>query len=218
MSKIDEILARKIENGREYRRIEVNNIEIRESQSDEERIVEGYATKFNQPYELYNWGDYVVNEQIDGRAFDDCDMSDTIMQYDHRGRVFARVSNKTLELSVDSVGLKVRANLGGTEAGRQLYEEIKGGYTTKMSFGFIVEEDVRTYTENHETNVTTVLRNITKIKKLYDVSAVSLPANDATEISARNFSEGVIEEIRKEIAAAEERKKQIDKVKLLCNI
>lgn len=214
---IDELLARKIENGREYRRIQIEDIEIREAQGDE-MIVEGYATKFGVPYTLWAYDDYQVDEQIDARAFDECDMSDTIMQYDHCGRVFARVSNKTLELTVDSVGLRVRANLGGTEIGRQLYEEIKGGYTSKMSFGFVVAEDTRTVTEDHEAGKTFVMRTITRIKKLYDVSAVSFPANDATEISARAYADGVIDEARKEIAAAEKRKQQIAKIKLLCNI
>lgn len=215
---IDEILARKIENGREYRRIQIENIEIREAQNDGDLIVEGYATKFNVPYVLWSSDNYEVQEKIDARAFDDCDMSDTIMQYDHAGRVFARISNGTLALSIDNVGLKVRANLGGTEQGRQLYEEIKGGYTNKMSFGFVVSEDTRMVTEDHEHNKTTVLRTITKFKKLYDVSAVSLPANDATEISARNFSEGVIGEIRKELAAAETRNKQKQKIKILLEV
>ena len=57
-----------------------------------------------------------------------------VMQYDHEGRVFARLSNGTLQLESDEHGLKVRADLSGTELGRNLYEEIKGGYTTKMSF------------------------------------------------------------------------------------
>ena len=125
-------------------------------------------------------------------------MTDVIMQYDHEGRVFARNANGTLEVTPDEKGLYVRADLSGTEAGRELYDEIKGGYTTKMSFGFRVAEDVRENKEIHETGRIEVTRKITKISKLYDVSAVSIPANDATEISARNFGEGVIEEVKAE--------------------
>lgn len=217
MPELDDIIAKRIENGREYRKIEIQNIEVR-SEKDDEMIVEGYATTFNQPYELYNWGDYRVNEQIDSAAFNDCDMSDVIMQYDHRGRVFARVSNKTLELKIDEHGLHVRADLSGTEIGRQLFQEIKGGYTSKMSFGFVVGEDVRTVTEDHVNNITTVLRTITKITKLYDVSAVSLPANDATEISARAFGEGVIAEARAERSAADQRANRVRKLKLMLEV
>ena len=86
--------------------------------------------------------------------------------------------------------MKIRANLGGTEDGKKLYEEIKGGYTTKMSFGFTVAEDTETRTTVDGKDIYT--RTITKICKLYDVSAVSLPANDGTEISARSLVDGVI--------------------------
>lgn len=194
--KLDKVLN-KISEGREYRKMVQMEIRTAEDQEESYRV-EGYATVFNEPYTLYDWGDYVVNEQIDSKAFDDCDMTDVIMQYDHAGRVFARVSNETLSLEVDKKGLKVTADLGGTEEGRKLYEEIKGGYTTKMSFGFNVGEDKREVTNDYDKNITTVLRTITKVKKLYDVSAVSLPANDATEISARSFSDGVIEELKAE--------------------
>lgn len=194
--KLEKVLS-KISSGREYRKMTEMEVRVADN-TDEEYVVEGYATVFDTPYTLYDWGDYIVNEQIDSRAFDECDMSDVIMQYDHAGRVFARVSNKTLALEVDKKGLYIRANLGGTEEGRKLYDEIKGGYTTRMSFGFTVGADERTISDDYDTNVTTVLRKITKISKLYDVSAVSLPANDATEISARSFCDGVIEKLKAE--------------------
>lgn len=185
----------KIDNGREYRAINVQDIDISE-ENEGEMIVQGYATTFNEPYVLCDQGDFKVIEQVDARAFDYTDMSDVIMQYDHKGRVFARQKNGTLEIEADDHGLHIKANLGGTEIGRQLYEEIKGGYTDKMSFGFVVDGDERTYFE--EDGVEGVKRTITSIKKLYDVSAVSIPANDATEISARSLSDGLIAEAEQE--------------------
>ena len=161
-----EQLMQRLSAGREYRMMQSFSVRSN-SDNDSGMIADGYATTFNQPYLLYDFGDYKVYEQIDSRAFDDCDMSDVIMQYDHRGRVFARTSNKTLELNPDNIG-------------HQLYEEIKGGYTTKMSFGFVVGEQKSEYVEDKEHNTVTVTRTITKIRKLYDVSAVSIPANDAT--------------------------------------
>ena len=201
-------------NEREYRLIDVSNLEVREEQ-DGKKIVEGYATVFDQEYKL--WGDahYQVFESVGRNAFDDADMSDVIMQYDHEGRVFARLSNGTLELKADEHGLKIRADLGGTETGRQLYEEIKGGYTTKMSFGFSVKEVERTENRDNSTGNVTVHRKITKIKKLYDVSAVSLPANDATEISARNIGKGVIDEVEKEFLAMQARERTKTKIKII---
>ena len=127
---------------REYREIRVTNLEIREEQ-DGKKIVEGYATTFDQEYHLFGDERYQVLESVDRHAFDSADMSDVIMQYDHEGRVFARMSNGTLQLAADDHGLKMKADLGGTEIGRQLYEEIRGGYTTKMSFGFSVKKSER---------------------------------------------------------------------------
>lgn len=191
-------LMKRIEGGREYRDIRVP-FEIRSAEDGSNAmIVEGYATTYSDEYLLYDWGDYRVMEQVDPAAFNSCDMSDVIMQYDHAGRVFAAIRNNTLTLSSDQHGLHVRADLGGTELGRQLYEEIKGGYTTQMSMAFRVGKDVRTVEEDHEHNIMTVHRTITSISKLYDVSAVSRPANPATEISARSFCEGVIAELSEE--------------------
>lgn len=208
---IPEKLLRKIEGGREYRTM---TISVRAAGDDNgEMIVEGYATTFNQPYLLYDWRDYKVMEQIHPDAFKDCDMSDVIMQYDHEGRVFARNKNGTLALAVDSVGLKVTADLSGTDLGRQLYQEIKGGYTDKMSFGFTVAEDQRVSVVDREKNVETVTRTITKIKKLYDVSAVSIPANDGTSISARRTADGVIEQLK-----AERLERAKNKLKLLLEV
>lgn len=191
MPEISEKVLEKLNKGREFRRIDLSSVEIR-SENEGQLIVEGYACTFEPPYELFRDDGYIVMEQIDSRAFEDCDMSDVIFQYNHSGRVAARTRNNTLQLTVDAHGLHIRADLSGTELGRQLYEEIKGGYTDKMSFSFVVGEDVRTVTDNRENHVTTVFRTITKFTKLYDVSAVSFPANEATEISARQYSEGVI--------------------------
>lgn len=201
----------KIEAGREYRAMQM---EIQES-DEGKLLVEGYATTFNEPYTLYDGRYYKVIEQIDPHAFDECDMSDVIMQYDHEGRVFARNKNETLELSVDEKGLKIRADLGGTEIGKQLYEEIKGGYTDKMSFGFTVGEDKKEYVMDYENDVETCTRTITKVKKLFDVSAVSLPANDMTSISARRFSDGVIEKIKAERL---ERANRIKRIKIMMEV
>lgn len=190
-------INQKIEEGREYRAMQMA--------AQPEMIVEGYATTFDQPYHLYfdDKGREVL-EQVSSDAFKDTDMSDVIMQYDHEGRVFARLSNNTLKLDTDEHGLKVTADLGGTEIGRNLYEEIKGGYTDKMSFGFTVANDK---VERHGDGF---LRTILSIGKLFDVSAVSLPANNATEIySARSHCDGAIAEIDEEIRRQEEEQRII---------
>ena len=198
-------------NEREYRRIDIRNMEARTAE-DGEKIVEGYATTFNQPYKLLEDREFILNEQVDRNAFAETDLSDVIMQYDHEGRVFARTRNNTLMIEPDEHGLKVTAYLGGTEIGRQLYEEIAGGYTDRMSFGFTVAADEKLQSKGEDGRIT-ILRTIRKIRKLYDVSAVSLPANDATEISARSIGDGLITEAREEIRAEEERQRKIGEIR-----
>ena len=184
-------------NEREYRAMTMT------VEPDEERmVVTGYASTFDEPYELFRGDDYEVWEVVDRHAFDETDMTDVIMQYDHQGRVFARKKNNTLMIDPDDKGLFIRADLGGTDIGRQLYQEIRGGYTDKMSFGFTVDEDAREIIED-KNGYMTVTRTIKKIGKLYDVSAVSLPANPGTSISAR-FRDGAIAEIEAERLKAQE--------------
>lgn len=198
-------------NDREYR-----NMLIRSADEVEGQIVKGYATTYNEPYELYRTNGYIVREQVDSHAFDECDVSDVIMQYDHAGRVFARTSNNTLTLENDEHGLGIIADLGHTQIGRDLYEEIKGGYTTKMSFGFTVTGEA--WEEFEENGAIVEQRTITKIGKLYDVSAVSLPANDATEISARNLCDGVIKKIEAERLEAQRTKEARERLELRLKI
>ena len=205
-----------VKSDREYRRLDLSGIECREENG--EKIVDGYAAVFNEEYTLYSYAGYEVRESFDPASFDETDLSDVIMQYDHEGRVFARGSNGTLTVKPDQHGLRIRANLGGTEIGSQLYEEIKGGYTTKMSIGFTVKTQERTEERDEDAGRTIVHRKITGVKKLYDVSAVSLPANDATEISARNFGEGVIAEIEKEHLACLERKRKIQRIQIMMEV
>ena len=178
-------------NDREYRNIAGNLA----PQEDEKRVT-GYATTFDVPYKLYGSNSYEIWEVIDKNAFDKTDMEDVIMQYDHEGRVFARTRNNTLALRSDEHGLLIDADLGGTELGRQLYEEIKGGYTDKMSFGFTVRGEK--WEDEMIDGVQKSTRTITDIGKLYDVSAVSIPANDSTSLSVRSLTDGAIERLKAE--------------------
>lgn len=193
---------------REYR----NLAELLAPQEDEKRVT-GYATTFDQPYML--WGDNSVEiwEVVDRNAFANTDTSDVIFQYNHEGRVFARTKNNTLSLRSDEHGLLIDADLGGTEIGRQLYEEIKGGYTDKMSFGFTVRGDE--WSERTEDGVKISTRRITDIGKLYDVSAVSIPANDATSISVRSLVDGEIARLEAERLERERMEKLEERRKAL---
>lgn len=180
------------------------NFEAREEQSAATEgikalYVEGVATPFNAPCVLYSYDGVDYKEQIDARAFDETDFSDVIFNYNHGGKVLARTRNQTLELSIQADGLHMRARLDGTEEGRKLYEEIKGGYIDRMSFLFVAGET--------KYNVDEHMRTVLKVKKLYDVSAVDIPAYDTTSISARSSFAVEIEKERKAAEAVELRRK-----------
>ena len=186
---------------RQYRTLESLITKSDTDMTQKSYIVEGYATTFT-PYELYrDESGNVVYEHFTPEAFNGVDLSDVIMQYDHNGRVFARTSNNTLKLDVDDIGLKITADLGSTESSRALYEEIAAGLITKMSWGFSYDTTPPDWDE--KTN--TITWGAGTVRKIYDVSAVSIPANNDTEISARALTDGLIN--RAENIAGENRDK-----------
>lgn len=167
--------------------------------------VEGKATTFDDPYILWEYDGVKYREKIDAHALDGADMTDIIMQYDHDGKVLARKSNQTLIVEPRAHDLFIAADLSKSAAAKDMYEEIQNGLVTRMSWSFSVSEDAY----DRETHTRTIL----KIKKVYDVSAVSLPANPSTDISARSWLDGVIEAEKRE-ALERKRKVALAKIKL----
>lgn len=159
---------------------QIRTLDIRAAPGDgKQYIVEGYATTFDSPYVLWtdrqNGTEY--REIISRAALEGADMSDVLMLYNHGGRVLARSGNGTLNITPDDHGLHIRADLSRSAAAREMYEDIAAGLVTQMSWAFDVEAS--------EYDRTTHTDTITRIKRVYDVSAVAYPANDQTEISAR---------------------------------
>lgn len=164
--------------GKQNKQIRSFDITAAQNNNSDEMRVEGYACTFEQPYVLYeNCDGAKLYEVIDRNAFDGADLSDVIMQYNHSGKVLARNTNSSLTVEVDNRGLKISADLSRSVSARELYEEIKNGLVTKMSFAFDVRED------NFDKDTRTI--RLLRFGKIYDVSAVSYPANDNTEIEAR---------------------------------
>lgn len=185
---------------REYRSIPLERMLGNE---EKEYRVSGYATTFSDPYTLFSYEGIDYKEQIDPNAIDaDTDMSDVIFQYDHSGMVFARMSNGTLNLSTDEHGLKVEADLSKTSDARNMFENIDTGMVKEMSWAFTVDGNEYD-SDNH-------IRTIRHIKRIYDVSAVSLPANPGTDIAAaRSYIDGEIEKVKEEFLKREQQKKRI---------
>ena len=185
---------------REYRNYGAFNAES-------EYIVEGYASTF-EPYELLEIDGVKYYEKIDRHAFDGADMSDVVFLRDHEGRVMARTKNNTIQLDIDDHGLHQRTDLSKTQAARDMAEDIKVGNYQQMSFSFTVEESHF----DKDTNT----RIIDRVRKVFDISAVSFPANPQTEIglSMRDYFHGEMEKIQAERLEAEKRERELEKLKL----
>ena len=183
-----------MKDGRQYR-----SFEPEPAKEDGGYVVEGYAATFGDAYELYP-GYY---ERIDRHALEGADMSDVIFQLNHEGIVMARQSNGTLSLEIDQRGIRVRADLSGCQAGRDVKEAVDNKLITKMSWGFAVAEDGWEY--DAENRVSTVM----KVAKVFDVSAVSIPANPGTDIHARSYLDGVIERERRESAQRRQERERV---------
>lgn len=196
----------KLKNERQVRALQVFTQAPKTKRLDSSYYVEGYAARY-EPYVLYELEDGPIYERFERGCFDGCDMSDVIFQLNHQGTVFARQSNNSLIVEPDDIGLFTAADLGRTSGARNLYEEISTGMITKMSWGFIVgdyyyDKDTRTIVH-------------TRVKKIFDVSAVSIPANNNTEINARSWADGVIDLAARSEAELDERRRRLRlKIKL----
>ncbi|MBQ4031825.1 MAG: HK97 family phage prohead protease [Bacilli bacterium] len=189
---------------------EIRKLDIQfraEDTEDGKMEIKGYAAVFNSP-ETYDY-----TEVIDSKAFDEADMSDVVLRYNHNDSfmVLARTRNKSLELNVDEKGLFIDAKLQDdiTEH-KNIYNAIKSGLIDKQSFAFTVEED------NYDYDTDT--RTITKIGKLFDVSVVDQPFYNATDVSiARDLNNNDFlerrENLRKEVEERKAEEERLAKLK-----
>lgn len=179
---------------------EVRLIEMRALEQEEGMIVEGYAAVFDSVTDL-GW----YKEVIDRNAFDEADMSDIVMKYNHDNSFLplARTRGGSLTFEIDDHGLKIRAKLPDTSSNRDVYTLIKEGVLSKMSFAFTVK------TEEYDYETDT--RRILAFDKIFDVSVVDVPAYESTEIYARSK-----EQYEKE--KEEDRALKLEKAKLLLKL
>ena len=186
------------------------DMQFRAEPTDDGKMeIKGYAAVFNSP-ETYGY-----TEVIAPTAFDEADMSDVVLRYNHNDTfmVLARTRNNSLKLNVDSTGLYMDAQLQDDITDhRNIFNAIKSGLIDKQSFAFVVAEDDYDYD--------TDTRTITKIRKVFDVSVVDQPFYNATDVSvARDLNDEFLtrrDELRKaheEKLKEEERKQEITKAK-----
>lgn len=155
------------------------DLEMRTVDNEEkEMIIEGYPVVFNSP------ATHGYTEIISEKAFDNTNMSDVVLRYNHNDSFIclARTRNKSLELTKDEKGLKMKATLNSNiPEHKSIYEGIKSGLLDKMSFAFT--------TRGEEWDYETDTRTIIDIDKLYDVAVVDQPFYESTSIYARSLEE-----------------------------
>lgn len=179
-------------------------IEMRAVGNEEGKmIIEGYAITYDQPA-THEYNNYKFTEIIKRGALDFTDMSDVPLRYNHNDTwcIMARTRNNSLQLIKDEKGLKISAELIDTQSNRDIYKSIQEGLIDKMSFAFTVADkgDNWTYGENE------TLREVTNIKKLYDVSVVDTPFYDTTSVYARSFE--LLEKNLKQLESLDLRKRK----------
>ena len=194
------------------------NFEIR---ADEEKAgrIEGRAIVYNEPTNM-GWYD----EIIEAGALDDTDLRDVRLLVNHNtdmiplARSRNNNENSTMQLSVDGEGLAIRADLdteNNAEA-KSLYSAVERNDLDGMSFMFRVDGDKWDDLDSEHPT-----RTITSIAKVFEVSAVTWPAYEATSISTRGLADALesakasLESARAEQRAIE-RKKQ--KIKILAEM
>ncbi len=181
------------------------DLEMRAIDNEEENmIVEGYPVVFNSP------ATHGYTEVIATTAFDNCDMTNVVLRYNHNDSFIclARTRNHSLELTKDEKGLKMKATLNpNIPEHKSIYEGIKSGLLDKMSFAFTTRGELWDY----ETDT----RTITDIDKLYDVAVVDQPFYDSTSIYARSLddTEKRYKEEKERHEAEQKRKQELDKAK-----
>ena len=154
--------------------MERRNLEIRAS---ENRTLEGVAIVFNQPAKIGAMTEVISPDALRGVDLDGIVL---ITNHDGSGIPLAR-SPKTLALTVTEQGLEMRASLPDTEQARAVYEAVKRGDLSQMSFAFDI--GAADYDEQTQT------RTITQISKVYEISIVNFAAYTQTHVEARNAQE-----------------------------
>lgn len=165
-------------------RLQSQNLEVRSDETEPSKmIVEGYPIVFDQEAFIGadDWGWF---EKIDRKAFDNADMSDVCLKYNHNDLGFfilARTRNKSLTLTIDEKGVFMRAELIDTSDNVDVYKMVKAGLLTEGSFAFTVTDEVEDLVDGKSH------RTILGIGKLFDVAICPNGAyGDKTEIYARS--------------------------------
>lgn len=174
--------------------IRVTEIRAEAPAGDKSLILCGRPIVYDTPTVIHDpAGEYI--EIIRSGALDGADLSDVRLLYNHDlNKVPLARTPKTMQLAVDPAGLSFHAALPETAEARAVYEAVKRGDLTGMSFAFKVPKGGDTYDPATNTRV------ITRIEKVLECSVVPFPAYPATSVEARSAQSACLKtlELRKQ--------------------
>ena len=182
---------------KEFRSADLSNAEIKEENN--KLILEGYPIVFEQET-LIGSETRGFYEVIDKNAIDESALKDCCLKYNHENSslILARVRNKSLQLTIDEHGVKMRAELQSDVTNhRDVYNLVKSHLLDKMSFAFVIQD----YKLDRSGNLPK--KRITKINYIPEISLVDTPAYEGTEVHARS-----IEMVEQEIATIEQQESE----------
>lgn len=189
------------------------NFEVRAEQNEENgKFLSGQPIVYNEQTNL-GWYDEII---ADG-ALDDADLRDVRFLINHNtdmiplARSRNNNANSTMQMEVvPGAGMSIRVNLDteNNADARSLYSAVERGDITGMSFMFIVDKDSW---ENIDTDHPT--RTIRSISKIFEVSAVTFPAYEATSITARGLADA-LERAKTSLESARSEQREMERKKL----
>lgn len=159
---------------KEMRTFDITGLKTRDGTEGESNVISGYAAVFNSKTIIGDWFEEIINPGAFSKTIASGDVR-ALFNHDW-GNVLGRTKSGTLKLEEDERGLKFEVELPNTTVARDLAESMKRGDINQCSFGFYPTEETWDYSTEP------ALRTINEVE-LFEVSVVSLPAYDDTEVS-----------------------------------
>ncbi|WP_459576559.1 HK97 family phage prohead protease [Companilactobacillus alimentarius] len=173
-------------------------VKIRSAEDGKEsRTIEGYALKFNKRSQPLMGGYFV--ETLDSHCLDDADMSNVVATFNHDESKLLGRSGVNLTLTKDDVGLRFKIDLPNTTLANDVLEEVRMGILSQCSFAFTLpnDDDADVWSRSNEDDAE-YKRTILAIDKLYDVSVVTTPAYEDTNVSVGSRSKQAVDKLKDE--------------------
>jgi uncharacterized protein len=179
----------KVTKKKETRIVDITNLQTRDGTGNEPVVISGYAAVFNSKTSIGDFFEEVIAPGAFARTISE--NGDIRALFNHNwDHVLGRTKNGTLKVEEDNRGLKFKVELPNTSLARDLAESLRRGDINQCSFGFFATNDTWDYA------VEPAVRTLNEVE-LYEISVVSIPAYEDTEVALR--SKEIDEQVEKRI-------------------